>query len=187
MSEKAPSKDEALEALDFIVNVLKEHEKDLDRLISELGSVTGQMGDTGDMSGKVAKVEERIDGLQKEISNLVNCFSASSRVQSAIAEVNIPSPKLETKAVPSVMVSSVPVVLRCRLWDDFVSLSCQGEIASFIFNEADKTFRVEAVRNNQVISYCGQLPDISTLLKFWLSKNLDVSEKRVLEGEISTR
>ena len=32
MSERAPSRDEALEALDFIVNVLKEHEKDLDKL-----------------------------------------------------------------------------------------------------------------------------------------------------------
>jgi hypothetical protein len=31
MSRKSPSKDEALEALDFIVSVLKEHEKDLDR------------------------------------------------------------------------------------------------------------------------------------------------------------
>jgi hypothetical protein len=36
MSKKAPSKDDALEALDFIINVLREHEKDLDRLINEL-------------------------------------------------------------------------------------------------------------------------------------------------------
>ena len=43
MSEKAPSKDEAFEALDFIVNVLKEHEKDLDKLVSELDTVAGQL------------------------------------------------------------------------------------------------------------------------------------------------
>ena len=49
MSEKTPSKDEALEALDFIVNVLKEHEKDLDRLVSELGSVAGQLGESGEL------------------------------------------------------------------------------------------------------------------------------------------
>jgi len=35
VSKKPQSKDEALEALDFIVNVLKEHEKDLDKLINE--------------------------------------------------------------------------------------------------------------------------------------------------------
>jgi hypothetical protein len=38
MSRKPQSKDEALEALDFIVNVLKEHEKDLDRLITRSSS-----------------------------------------------------------------------------------------------------------------------------------------------------
>jgi hypothetical protein len=46
MSKRPQSKDEALEALDFIVNVLKEHEKDLDRLINELGTVTEQLGET---------------------------------------------------------------------------------------------------------------------------------------------
>ena len=69
ISKKQPSKDEALEALDFIVNVLKEHEKDLDKLINELGSVTEQLGATGELSSKVEKVEERITSLQSEITN----------------------------------------------------------------------------------------------------------------------
>lgn len=34
---------EALEAIDFIVMVLKEHEKDLDRLINELGNITERL------------------------------------------------------------------------------------------------------------------------------------------------
>ena len=76
MSKKIPSKDEALEALDFIVSVLKEHEKDLDRLINELGSVTEKMGDTGELSGKVERVEERLTTLQNEITNLITYLSA---------------------------------------------------------------------------------------------------------------
>jgi hypothetical protein len=40
MAKNPQSKDEALEALDFIVNVLKEHERDLDKLINELATVT---------------------------------------------------------------------------------------------------------------------------------------------------
>ena len=64
MTKKAPSKDEALEALDFIINVLKEHEKDLDRLINELGTITEGLGDTGELSGKIEKVEERLVTLQ---------------------------------------------------------------------------------------------------------------------------
>ena len=73
MSKNPQQKDEALEALDFIVNVLKEHERDLDKLISELATVTEQMGDTSELSGKVDKVEEKISGLQKEVTNLIGC------------------------------------------------------------------------------------------------------------------
>src|SRR5512136_1630584 len=71
MSKKQPSKDEALEALDFIVNVLKEHEKDLDRLVSELGTVAGQLGDSGELSGKVKTIEDKIGGLQYDVGNLL--------------------------------------------------------------------------------------------------------------------
>ena len=77
MSKKLPSKNDALEALDFIVNVLKEHEKDLDRLINELGSMTERLGDTGVLSGKIEKVEERLITLQNEIANLITYLSAS--------------------------------------------------------------------------------------------------------------
>ena len=76
MAKNPQSKDEALEALDFIVNVLKEHEKDLDKLINELATVTEQMGDTGELSGKVEKVEEKINSLQKEVTNLIGYMSA---------------------------------------------------------------------------------------------------------------
>ncbi len=85
MSRKIPSKDEALEALDFIVNVLKEHEKDLDRLINELGNVTEKMGDTGELTGKVEKVEERLTTLQNEIANLITQISSSPREQPTVA------------------------------------------------------------------------------------------------------
>ena len=63
MAKNPQVKDEALEALDFIVNVLKEHERDLDKLINELATVTEQMGDTIELSGKVDKVEEKISSL----------------------------------------------------------------------------------------------------------------------------
>src|SRR5512136_2486762 len=81
MSRKPQSKDEALEALDFIVNVLKEHEKDLDRLISELGTVTDQLGETGELSGKVERVEEKIGNLQNEVTNLLSFITKSRKEQ----------------------------------------------------------------------------------------------------------
>ena len=77
MARNPQSKDEALEAVDFIVNVLKEHEKDLDKLINELATVTEQLGDTGQINGKVEKVEEKINGLQKEVTNLITYLSSN--------------------------------------------------------------------------------------------------------------
>ena len=44
MAANPGSKDKSLEALDFIINVLKEHEQNLDKSISEFASVTEQMG-----------------------------------------------------------------------------------------------------------------------------------------------
>jgi len=87
MSKKAPSKDEALEALDFIINVLKEHEKDLDRLISELGTITERLGDAGEFGGKIEKVEGRLTTLQGEITNLITYLSTSHEALAVPAQV----------------------------------------------------------------------------------------------------
>ncbi len=84
MKKKSPSKDEALEALDFIINVLKEHEKDLDRLINELGNITERLGDAGEFNEKIEKVEERLTGLQNEITNLISYLSTSPHEAQAI-------------------------------------------------------------------------------------------------------
>jgi hypothetical protein len=78
MAKNPQQKDEALEALDFIVNVLKEHERDLDKLINELATVTEQMGDTSELSGKVDKVEEKSAVYKKKYQT---CLAASQATQ----------------------------------------------------------------------------------------------------------
>src|SRR5208283_4006939 len=78
LTKNPQSKDDSLEALDFIVNVLKEHERDLDKLINELATVTEQLGDTGQISTKVEKVEEKISNLQKEVTNLITYVTNST-------------------------------------------------------------------------------------------------------------
>jgi hypothetical protein len=176
MSKKPQSKDEALEALDFIVNVLKEHEKDLDKLINELGTVAEQLGDTGELSSKVDKVEERITGLQNEISSLVNYLSTAPReAPPAIKEQ-------KSEAVPAAVIPGPPVILRCKQWEDFQTLAFQAHTLSFMYKEAEKTFQADALKSNQIITYSGELPKLTALLKTWLSKQLDVPEKKILEG-----
>jgi len=178
MPEKPPSKDEALEALDFIINVLKEHEKDLDRLISDLGTITDRLGDTGELSGKIEKVEEGLATLQDEITNLITYMSTSRETVVVPQTVQ----KEEVEARPVSEMRGPPVILRCKQWEDFETLACQAQTLSFLYKEAEKTFQVDALKNNQVITYSGELPKHTFLLKTWLSKKLDVPEKRVLEG-----
>lgn len=179
MTKKAPSKDEALEALDFIINVLKEHEKDLDRLINELGTITEGLGDTGELSGKIEKVEERLGTLQSEITNLITYLSTSREPMAIPAQV-AQQEKARTSQVGEVR--GPPVILRCKQWADFQTLAHQAQTLSFLYKEAEKTFQADALKNNQVITYSGEPPKQTSLLKTWLAKQLDIPEKKVLEG-----
>jgi small-conductance mechanosensitive channel len=179
MSKKQPSKDEALEALDFIVSVLKEHEKDLDRLINELGNITERLGDAGEISGKVEKVEERLTTLQNEITNLISYLSTSRETPVAqMLQTQQPQPPL----VERTEVKGPPVILRCKQWEDFQTLAYQPQTLSFLCKEAEKSFQVDALKGNQIITYSGELPKPTALLKTWLSKQLEIPEKRILEG-----
>jgi hypothetical protein len=179
MSKKPQSKDDALEALDFIVNVLKEHEKDLDRLINELGTVTEALGETGELSVKVEKVEERISGLQNEITSLVNYLSASPRETPAL------TPQQQVEVVQPSVMHGPPVILRCKQWEDFQTLAFQAQTLSFMYKEAEKTFQADALKGNQIITYSGELPKLTALLKMWLAKQLEIPEKKILEGVLA--
>jgi len=184
MSKKPPSKDDALEALDFIINVLREHEKDLDRLINELGKITERLGEAGELSGKIESVEERLTNLQGEISNLISYLSTSHETLKESAPTTAPTPTAQV-VKPQIVAAEVrgpPVILRCKHWDDFQTLARQAQTLSFLYKEADKTFQADALKNNQIITYSGELPKPTMLLKSWLSKQLDVPEEKILEG-----
>ena len=179
MSKKPQARDEALEALDFIVNVLKEHENDLDRLIGELGTVTEQIGETGELTCKVENVEEKISGLQNEISGLVNYLSKES------IKPSLPEKKEIVEITPPKVTQGPPVILRCKQWTDFQTLACNAQTVSFMFKEAEKTFQVDALKGNQIITYNGPIPNFDSLLKMWLSKQLEIPEKQILEGVLA--
>jgi hypothetical protein len=166
MVKKSPSKDEALEALDFIINVLREHEKDLDRLISELGKITSSAGKTGQMADKIDKVEDRLSNLQNEITGLISVLSSSPRK---------PPAELPTLKGPS-------VIVRCKQWDDFKTLAKGADTVSFLFRETEKGFQADALKNGRVLTYSGDLPKDAKLLRIWLARELEVEEKNIFEG-----
>ena len=182
MAKNPQSKDDSLEALDFIVNVLKEHERDLDKLINELATVTEQLGDTGELSGKVEKVEEKISSLQKEVTNLITYVSGSSPKEALPAAAK--EQKGQTATFPMVY-GGASVILRCKQWEDFQTLAFRAQTLSFSYKEDEKVFQADALKGNQIITYSGALPKFSPILKVWLSKELDVPETNILEGVLA--
>ena len=162
---KKPTKDETFEALDFIINVLKEREKDLDRLIAELGKTTERLGETGELTEKIGKVEERLSSIQSEVSNLINYISTS-------------------KEVP-VYSHGPPVIVRCKKWEDFKTLSTNAETVSFLFKETERTFQIDALKEGKVLTYSGEFPQDTRLFKIWISKELKIPEEKILEGVLA--
>jgi len=162
--ERKPSKNDALEALDFIINVLKEHEKDLDHLISQLGIITESLGDTGELTGKIEKIEDRITTLQGEITNLIK-YLASPRDSPAYTR-------------------GTAVVIKCKQWEDFKTMAAGAETVSYLLKEAEGSFQADALAKGRVVSYTGEFPQNTRLLKLWLSRELNVVEEAVFEGAL---
>jgi len=165
--EPKPNKNEALEALDFIINVLKEHEKDLDRLIGQLGIITESLGETGEITEKIEKIEDRISNLQGEIGDMIK---------------NIAVPQGNA---PSVMTLKSPVSMKCRKWEDFKTMAAGSETVSYLFKASENTFQAEALKDGKLVTYVGEIPSNSTLLKVWLSKELDIDKDSVFEGNLN--
>ena len=189
MAKNPQSKDESLEALDFIINVLKEHEKDLDKLISELATVTEQIGETGDLGGKVENLEEKIGSLQKEVSSMVN-YIAGIGPKEATTQATVPAKEIQqTPSSALEVAANTPggpsVVLRCKQWEDFQNLAFQAQTLSFNYKDEDKSFQADALKGNRIITYNGPLPKFSQIIKVWLSRGLGIPERDVLEGVLS--
>lgn len=77
MSKNSPSKDGTLEVLDFILNVIEEHDKDLDTLTTELASIVKRQKEMGELSDKFARIKDKMDTLQKDINKIVKILSLS--------------------------------------------------------------------------------------------------------------
>jgi hypothetical protein len=187
MAGNPGSKDKSLEALDFIINVLKEHEQNLDKSITEFAEVSEHMGNTDVLNGRIEKVEEKIGNLQKEITNLIGILSNSPK------EALSAAPKKQETQIDSAPVASMAaiqggpfVTLACKQWRDFQALALNAQTLSFSFKEVEKVFQAEALKGNQLILFSGAFPNFDVILKAWLSRQLCVVEGNILEGSIDS-
>ena len=185
MAGNSGSKDKSLDALDFIINVLKEHEQNLDKSISEFAAVTEHLGNTDLLNGRIEKLEEKIGTLQKEITNLIGILSNSPKeTLSTVAKMQGLQTEATSAASVAVVQGGPSVTFHCKQWRDFQSLALNAQRVSFSFKEAEKVFQVKVPKGNQLILFSGALPNFDIILKTWLSSQLGVAEGNVLEGFI---
>ncbi len=184
MSENPGSNDKSIETLDFIINVLKEHEKNFDNTIDELSTVVEQIRKTTiGLKGKVEESEEKIATLQKGVTNLIGYLSNPSK-NASFDVLNQQKAQIQTApAVSPPAIQDKPTsILRCNQWSDFQDLATRTQKLSFSYAEDEKVFQTNAISGNQMIMYVGALPDLSVILKKWLSGLLNIDEKDILEG-----
>ena len=166
MSE-SPKKDRAFEALDFVINVLREHEKNLDRLISDLKEVVKSIGKGEEFSDRIKRIEERLSSIQTEISALTKFISTLRKPAATIRPFG-----------PFIAV-------KCKRWDEFKVLAMGADTVSFLLKEAGKIFRADALKEGHVLTYVGKIPQDVTMLKTWLSRELGIPEEKVFEGALA--
>jgi hypothetical protein len=175
MSENPSSEDKKVDVIDFVINVLKEHEKNMDVLLGRLEPIAAKMTMPQGTNPKIDKIEEGLNALKNEIDKLIN--SVSNRPTCEAPQESV------ANSINNVM-QGPPVILQFDQWEDFQMMAFQAQTLSLAIKETEKTFQVGALKGNQILGYTGKLPRYATLLKLWLSKQLDVSENRVLENLI---
>ena len=174
MANTPDAKDRSLETLDFIINVLKEHEINLDNTIDELSTVVEQIGEAiAGLKGKVDGSEEKISNLQKEVTNLISNLSNAPK-KDLPAEVKQPAPQIQAATAASLVAihGEHNLILRCNQWSDFQDLAMHAQKLSFSHKEDEKVFQANALTGNQMIIYEGTLPNFSMILKKWLSSTI---------------
>jgi hypothetical protein len=131
------------------------------------------LGETGEITGKFENIEDRISTLQGEITNLIKHLGTTPK------EATPSSYSPSQKGPPQ---KTAAVNVKCKQWEDFKNLAAGAETVSFLFKEEDNTFQANALKNGRIISYTGEFPQNTSLLKLWLSKELAVTEDEVFEG-----
>jgi len=200
LSRRPKRKDEALEAIDFIVNVLKQHEKDLDRLIAQLAKITNKITKKGEIPPRIETMEERLATLQTEINNLIQLLSTTKEAPPTLTPAPTPTPtsaptptsqQSQIQPQPTVQptqpthIRGPPVIVRCKQWQDFKTLAQNAETVSFLYKETEKTFQADALKQNRVYTYNGETPKGGELLKTWLARELQITEENVFEGVLA--
>ena len=67
MSENPPSEDKKVDVIDFVINVLKEHEKNMDVLIGRLEPIAEKVKMPQGLDSRIDRIEAGLNSLRNEI------------------------------------------------------------------------------------------------------------------------
>ena len=137
--------------------------------------------------------------LEDEVTNLLDYMAKRNNTPAPAAineNKNQAAPALSAPTATPAVASAAPVfapafpsstsvIFRCKQWEDFQALARGAQTLSFTYKETERVFQVDALKGNQVVTYSGELPKMSSLLKMYLSKQLEVPDTNVLEGVLT--
>lgn len=143
----------ALEALDLIVGVLKEHEKELSRLIGELKGVVERLA-------SLEEAVKRMEGGAAEPSPPRRPEGAGPAAEGPLVVLRFKSWEEFREAARGSEAASY--------------LVREGEGEALI--------QVEALKGRMLLTYVGPLPKEGSMIKSWLSGELGAPRAGVFEG-----
>lgn len=171
------------DTLDYVLSSLKENSEDLNTLLREVSKIADRVSDICELSS-FKRVEEKINTLQKDVKTLIESSRAAHH------ENQIHSPVAESSGhkggSPEIPQKSTPIVVSdCKSWKDFQSFAATAQTVHFSFQDSDKIFEAEALKDNKIVAYGGEIPMLSLLLKLWLTGQLDTPEGKVFEESLT--
>ena len=168
--EDKDDKEGKFEALYFVLGVLREDVNNLGRIVSDLEKIAGVLGKPNEIGGKLDAIETQLATTRGEIANLI-----SSLAKEPPAKPNVPREPYGT-----------PIVVSCRVWEDFRTLAHQADQAAFTSLRED-TFEIGAQKGSRIYKYVGKLPPYATVIRAWLAKELGIEDPKIIEGDLTLR
>jgi hypothetical protein len=174
---------EKQELIGFIVKALREHEQEIDELVLRLEDAKNKQSNLNQsLYGKASHIEEKLAQLKVNLDTIKTIAYAPSEALSSIQD---PSPVLNGEANQNSHDSWAHAVMHCVQWEDFQNLAVEPDWVTFLLNDTEKSFQVEALKEGRLMIYRGGTPVEVDLLKSWLVHELEVvNERTVLSGTI---
>ncbi len=174
--EDKDDKEGKFEALDFVLGVLREDVNNLGRIVADLEKIAGVIGKPNEIGGRLDSIESQLATTRAEIANLIS--SLAKEPAPPAAKPTAPRETRETYGTP--------IIVSCRVWEDFRTLARQADQAAFASVRED-TFEIGAQKGNRIYKYVGKLPSYATVIRAWLGRELEVPDLRIVEGDLTLR